>query len=304
MIQGQGLTSKTSGTLTAIMKSYVISGLTASQTKILQEAGVTFFPFDEARQSYLFENDLNRTLKLLGASAREEPNPPFNDVVELVLTFPTVEQKPHSSERQTSRRLYIKACGERIREQVEGARTLLKKYVAGLPDLQDQVLNLVRQDYFADNQSAKEQHEAEFTAEFERLQSVAHVIRVHAKGSLILVKTDTLLAKHPKTGRCHEIGEFLILINLNGKGKPVRWFNGTRRINGVRPSMNAPTVYADGTPTIDEIHETLNELLARLELSVVVELAIQFIEEIKSDSIGAHLDKWPYASNEQDSLRR
>ena len=64
----------------------------------------------------------------------------------------------------------------------------------------------------------------------------------------------------------------------------------------MRPAMNAPTVYADGTPIVDEIQESMLELIARLELSVVAELAIQFIETGGDEIPFTHLTKWPLAT--------
>jgi hypothetical protein len=63
----------------------------------------------------------------------------------------------------------------------------------------------------------------------------------------------------------------------------------------VHPGMNAPRVYPDGTACIDEIKETLLELIAQFEFATVAELAIQFVETIGEDELSKFIDKWPLA---------
>ena len=158
-------------------------------------------------------------------------------------------------------------------------------------------MSLLRLDSFAGKTVTSEQHRLQFAAEFDRLRDVRGVKNVTVAGNLVMLNTDILCAQHPQSGASHEIGKFLVVINLHGGKSPVRWLNGTRRVDGLRPAMNAPGVYSDGTPIFDEIQETMLELIARLELSIVAELAIQFIESVTSDLSGTHLAKWPLVQN-------
>jgi hypothetical protein len=199
----------------------------------------------------------------------------------------------HSQGRLKSRQQYIQACRSRLTALIEVARASLSKTMAPLTGLQDQLLSLLRLDSFAGKTMTSEEYRGQFAAEFDRLKDVRGVKNVTVARNLVMLNTDVLCAQHPQSGQKHEIGQFLIVINLHGGKAPVRWLNGTRRIDGVRQGMNSPCVYADGTPILDEIQETMLELIARLELSVVAELAIQFIETVNNDSPGSHLAKWP-----------
>jgi hypothetical protein len=206
----------------------------------------------------------------------------------------------HKEGRTRSRQLYVKACGKRIQELVEATRASLAKRLNQLSEIQKQALSLIRLDNFGgkalDAVESRRQFKADFEAEFEAIKAIDRVKSVSASQNLVMVKTDLLCAQNPQTGQTHEIGEFLIVIDLRGGRKTVRWFNSSRRINGVRAGMNAPTVYADGTPVINEIQETMIELVARLQLSIVVELAIQFVETINNDLPGARVVDWPVAA--------
>jgi hypothetical protein len=87
----------------------------------------------------------------------------------------------------------------------------------------------------------------------------------------------------------------MIVIRTDGLDDGVRWFNSTRRVRTVQPGMNAPRVYPDGTACIDEIKETLLELIAQFEFATVAELAIQFVESVGEDDMSKFIDKWPLA---------
>jgi len=203
----------------------------------------------------------------------------------------------HSQGRFKSRQQYIQACRSRLVVLIDAARASFRKTIAPLTGLQEQLLSLLRLDSFAGKTVTSEQHRLQFAAEFDRLRDVRGVKNVTVAGNLVMLNTDILCAQHPQSGASHEIGKFLVVINLHGGKSPVRWLNGTRRVDGLRPAMNAPGVYSDGTPIFDEIQETMLELIARLELSIVAELAIQFIESVTSDLSGTHLAKWPLVQN-------
>jgi hypothetical protein len=104
-----------------------------------------------------------------------------------------------------------------------------------------------------------------------------------------------LQATDPRTGVCYELGRFLVVIRTNGTNAGVSWFNQTRRVSTIQPNMNAPRVFADGSPCADEIRETLLELIAQFEFATVVELAIQFVETLVDDELSKYIDKWPRA---------
>jgi hypothetical protein len=74
------------------MKSYLIPRLTASQVHVLQEAGVAFYVFDQAKQSYIVEGqDLRLALDRLKATATESASN-FENIVELTLDYYAVDE--------------------------------------------------------------------------------------------------------------------------------------------------------------------------------------------------------------------
>jgi len=200
-----------------------------------------------------------------------------------------------SAGRSKSRQAYITACSQRVRELAGAYKDALRKRKKKLATMQQALLGLLRLDNFGGKVVPAADRQAEFSAEYQRLKDVSRVKEITVSSTLVMLKTEMLHAQHFDTGQLHEIGEFLIVIDLHGGKNPVRWFNSTRRVDGMRPGMHSPTVYADGSPMVDEIQETIIELIARLELSIVAELAIQFIETVNKDLPGATLVNWPLA---------
>jgi hypothetical protein len=204
--------------------------------------------------------------------------------------------------RTKSRQQYIKTCGARIKEMVKSADKTFKSKRKLIRPLQNTLLKLMRLEAFGDEfpvtAGTLQARVKQFAAEYQNLVQVPRIKDVTARNNLVYLRTEKLYARHPRSGSTHELGEFLIIIDLRGGSAPVRWFNTMRRVDGARERMNAPNVYANGTPMLDEIQETMLELIARMELSVVAELAIQFVETTTDDLPFTHLHKWPLAAQQ------
>ncbi len=283
------------------MKNYLIPMLTQKEVKLLRDAGLQFYVFDSDAQSYIIEGQyFTRALELLNATLVKEENSGFEGIVKAGITYRQADPSMDPAEvRRRSRNDYIRACSVRIDELRSNSRLALVAKRKSLLELQRQSFSILRLDAFAGKSASSEPICSQLAAEFDRLLVSPRLQWLLVEGGKVMVKTETLYAAHPKTGQNYEIGEFLIVIELNPHPMPVRCYNGSRRVDGIGPRMNAPNVYADGTPTSNEIHEAILQLIAQLEISVAIDLAIQFIETVGSDTVGAFLGNWARAAMSQ-----
>ena len=280
------------------MKSYIVPGLDSTDKDLLHNNGIVFFPWNT--EIIVDESQLAEALRLLGATATEAATE-YENMYMLTLTFnlpavtPAGEKRALDRSRRQSRINYIEACKARLQEFVTQAQTKANEGRNKLGPAQDSFASLARQMFVAGQRSDSERLKAEFAEQFDRLLAVPHVKAARVTTGAILVYTDTICATDPRTGLGHELGEFLIVIRTDGADDGVHWFNSTRRVRTIHPGMNAPRVYADGTCCVDEIKETLLELIAQFEFATVAELAIQFVETLSNDELSKHIDRWPLA---------
>jgi hypothetical protein len=286
-------------------KIYLFSGLAQAQKNELKQAGVEFAAWDTDNIS-MEEKFLQQTLQLLHANATEEATE-FQDVIRLTLRNVSREQSIASTGRvlspqqKQSRDNYISACSKRTADLLQAAKQALNKQRSEFPGKVERFVSAKRDFAFCRSALSEEALAEKFRAECERLSQVAKVMDVRLTSQAILVHTDTLYATARDTGARHEIGKFLILIDIDGRHGGIRWFNASRRVNALRPGMNAPNVYEDGTAYQDELTATFYELLARLQLAALTDLAIQFIEEVTNDDLATTISRWPLAAEGENT---
>lgn len=292
------------------MKSYLIKNLTDEQLGLLTNAGVQFYPWEDGG-IMIEETQLDLLLEALNATATKG-KASYQGVYKLKLTFKKSKKKKgeqrgdeeaeeelkekarkHEKERQESRRRYIKACESRTKEFLDGATKVAGEYRKKLSGLKSRFVRTKRDEVFEGKIDGNEAAAQHILAELERVRMVRGVQAVHIVPNRVLIATDILCATDSETGFRHEIGQFLITVYLDGSNDGVRWQNNSRRVNAVRENMQAPTVFSDGQGASSEIHATILELVARLELSTVAELAVQFIENPEDNEYGRHVNKWP-----------
>ena len=194
-----------------------------------------------------------------------------------------------------SRVRYIAACAARIQEFVLAAKERLLSKRAKLPEAEDRFAKLTRQAAFAPNTVTQEELREKFAREIALIKETPKVnrVRVTNPGGAILIYTDTLYATAIDSEEKHEIGKFLIRILPDASSDSIRFYNATRRIDGIRPAMNAPYVQADGTIISDEIKQTFLDLIARCDFAALADLAVQFIETVNDDPPGRFITRWP-----------
>jgi hypothetical protein len=283
-------------------KMYLIAGLGPVQRARLTGAGIECVDWD-ANTISVPEGALLEALSLLGARATETATE-FKDFFNLNLHFLSEEGRNVSQhvkrvltpEQEQSRTNYIAACSAQMAAELQAARSGLTASLQEIPEAGRRFVALKRKHLF-DQQSLSEAEIAEaFRSELDQLLELPKVKMVRAMPGVIHVHTKTILSTASDTGNVHEIGDFLIVIYTDGSMHGVRWFNGTRRIDGFRQRMNAPNVYADGTACAHELQLTFYELIARCEFAALTDLAIQFVEEVPQEELAVSIRNWPQVS--------
>lgn len=284
------------------MKSYIVPNLDNNDKQMLHDHGVVFYPWNDT-DIIIDPTQLENTLKLLSATAQEEATE-FEGFFKLVLTFvpnatvtAPVSRRAQQYDMATaaSRARYIELCSARLGGMAKQALDKITSRKHKLNAAQDLFVKNARHHFVGTNNLSDDALKERFADEYERLVAVDKVKAVRVTNGALLVFTDTLSATNPKDGKRHELGNFLIMIRTDGGEDGVRWFNSTRRIRTVQPGMNAPRVYPDGTACVDEVKETLLELIAQFEFATVTELAIQFVETVGEDELSKFIEKWPLA---------
>lgn len=135
--------------------------------------------------------------------------------------------------------------------------------------------------------------------EFDQLLAINKVEDVEVTKTRIIVKTDTIYCRDPRTGIKHEIGKFDIFIRTepDEDQEVIRWMNRTRTVNtGGQSTMHAPHVAAHGRACLGNVQDTIPMLINQREFASVIEVAIAFVESVNvNDSWGKHIDMWPKA---------
>jgi|GEM_PF-4473021 len=282
------------------MKSYLVPGLDDAQKQRLTDAGINFYAFDEANL-IVEEPQLATLLEALNATGTESTTE-FENMFKLKLRYRTAPAEPVPQPQgdpalAQARQQYIEICGERVKKALKEASDKVAAAKSEIRDSEQRFFDLTRLDAFGRVSGSEEEQRVAFAQEFERLLAVPRVLDVRVIQGAVLVYTDLLHATHPETGATHELGKFMLYISIDGKNDGVRWFNSTRRVDAVRANMNAPYVYESGRARVTEMRETFVELIGRLELSAVAELAMNFVETVENDEMGRMLDHWPVVSS-------
>lgn len=290
------------------MKSYLLKNLTDEQLGLLTNAGVQHYPWDSG--VIIEETQLDLALAVLNATGTKSKTE-YEGVYKLKLTFKKPskgkgeekagkkaekldeEELKREKERLESRRRYIKACESRTKGILNAAASTAESNRKKLTGAKHRFVTSKREEVFGGKLAGNDAAAQTVLTELERIRMVRGVQAVHVVPNRLLISTEILCATDPETGFRHEVGQFLITVYLDGSNDGVRWQNNSRRIDGVREDMNAPTVFSDGQAGAAEIHATIMELIARMELSTVAELAIQFIEYPENNEYGKYVSNWP-----------
>lgn len=283
------------------MTKLSFSGIGEADRNKLKSAGVKFQLLDKSSETIVIDNSsLKEMLDVLQFDAEQaRESAQFEGIIPMKLSARRRAQVPARTASggmpvdPAERVKYISVCGKRLERLTRDVEKVAVKLRKKLVKTSQRMVTVWRKEAFGAEENTESDRRARLLAEFESLKSAPRVESVSVIGSTILVKTDLLAATDERTGTTHEIGRFTILIDLEGKNGGVRWFNRDRRVDAFKKGMNAPNVFADGTAFFNDLTQPMLELTARLELTVVVDLAIQFVENGGTGELGAYINLWP-----------
>ncbi|MDZ4836188.1 MAG: hypothetical protein SGJ27_20615 [Candidatus Melainabacteria bacterium] len=277
------------------MKSFIIPNLEPSDRTALINQRVIFYPW--GKDVLVEEPQLQRALKVLDAKATSEPT----DIAEVfriswkrITHQVELDRASNRYSDQSPRGKYVQRCDARIAELIRQSKEKLDSVLPVLISSKATFTKSSRLFFIANTpEPSQDDLQKKFEDQFQQLISLDKVRTAFVDCSALLVYTHTLYADCPSSG-LRELGEFLIVITLDGTEDGVRWFNNTRLVNGAEPAMNAPHVFSDGTACFDGLQQTLQELIAQFEFVTVTELAIQFLEILPAGNpLCRFADRWP-----------
>ena len=234
----------------------------------------------------ILRNILERALPMLGMQPEEaraiikkmRDEATTNAITELVLA------QTNARSREIGKALSSK------REEIEKAQRNLSQLVSQGGKL-EQELTAVR--------ALEEDHPLVKSVkhEFELISQHEDVTDFLIQGSNLLIHTVQIDLKDPETDRVHDIGEFLISIDIgNGSKGSVKMINKTRRITQViREDLHHPHVFDDGRVCLGTLRETLPTLLGKHEYFAVVCNLIELLRSVnaREGSYLNYLRKFP-----------
>lgn len=294
------------------MKSYILRGVDASLRKRLTDSGVLFYELD-ANDVIVEPSQYSWALECLNATGSEKASAEYENMVVVTLKYgraaaedgkaaaaaQLAAQQAALSEqeklRAQARQGYIQACSARLKDAVEAATKDSAAKQQKLSPVAARLFTLARQAHVAANPPAAPGSFQRYQEEFSRIREVAKISGVRVSNGALLLFTDLVHATNPKTKERHELGKFIIIVRTDGQGEPIRWLNQTRRVDGIRPAMNAPYVLSSGAPLVSEVQETFLQLIAQLDFAIVAELAVQFLETVETNEPGKYISNWPSA---------
>lgn len=194
---------------------------------------------------------------------------------------------------------YAAACADRVKSIIDGTLDQIAEMRKEIEQLQMKLVSCLRARVVKQRQAAGKRvcDRDQLGREIKSLLKTAKVSSVVVKGGTVSVWTDELLCQCPKTRLKHEIGKFRIDINLDGRADGLRWYNLSRQLDATNQLQQAPRVLNSGRGCLSDFREAFPDLIAELKLSVLVQLAIEFIQEMDGDEpTSAFLKIWPEAS--------
>jgi hypothetical protein len=278
------------------MKSYLWPGADAVIQRRLRQEGVPFFLW---KDGIVFdqESDMQRALAVFCIGAIDLKSE-FENLQQLVLLFPSAlahEDAAHAKQIQMARTKarYVSVCISRASALREAARTTFWNSTEGLKPFRSQFVKAVRQNLLIELHKQGTALIDYLSAQHAELCAAGGVRFVQCSPDKVIVFTETVHCKSVNGDRI-ELGNFVLAIDFSCTNAGLRFTNLSRVVNGFEEGMHAPNVFAHGRPYLDEIEQVWLELIGRFEFSLVVDLALQFLQNSgKTAWLGEYADKWP-----------
>lgn len=115
----------------------------------------------------------------------------------------------------------------------------------------------------------------------------------HSSQSKLTVYTRHMTTRHRGNGDLHDLGFYRIVVPVT-KAADFRWFNLTRRNNGMSNGMNHPHVYAEGHACLGNAKDALEKVMEQGDLYGTMLLGVRFVTSCNvNDTAGRSLINWP-----------
>lgn len=213
--------------------------------------------------------------------------------------------KQLTEEQLAYKQNYISACADRVNSLIMDSLCEIESMRKAIEKLQLDLVSLLRSRAAQLKRAQRKKlcNRDDFAAEFDALLKVPKVTGICVEQRSVSIFTETLYCTCAGSQLKREIGSFRIRINLDGGGDCVRWFNDSRKIDACYQKQNAVRVLSSGRAFFSEIREAFPDLIADFNLSLVAQLAIEFIEQMDPDDPAAtYLNYWPEFQKNQGAI--
>ncbi len=204
--------------------------------------------------------------------------------------------------RHTTFESYARECQKRFEKALQSTQKKIKQAEENIQSLQQKLVEEIR---ILDGQKRKlQQMEASKTStlevykkEFEKLLQVPHIRGITIREGKISVFTDRIYISHG--GEVYDIGNFRIDVYTDGSEGGLRFYNLTHQ---GPEGYHHPHVDSSGKPCLGNIQETIATLIGSYQFSVVIMLALQYLESVNTDdSWGERISQWPTVAEGRDT---
>jgi len=115
----------------------------------------------------------------------------------------------------------------------------------------------------------------------------------HSSQSKLMIFTRHITTRHRGNGDLHDLVFYRIIVPVSKAGD-FRWFNLSRRENGISTAMNHPHVYAEGHACLGNAKEALEKVMQQGDLYGAMMLGVRFVASCNvNDTAGRSLINWP-----------
>lgn len=136
------------------------------------------------------------------------------------------------------------------------------------------------------------QDEKLLAAESESLRKTELVDTVSVEDGRLVVTTLPIVCTEPRSGDQYMLGNFRLRIDLYSGNITIENMTGSRDRAGC--PMNAPHVAGDGRPCWGSVDETIVQLVAKCQISTLVQVIIAFLQTVNiNDAWGECVVLWP-----------
>lgn len=128
-----------------------------------------------------------------------------------------------------------------------------------------------------------------------QLKNYKSVNAITADNEKLYIRTNKIFCRNPATGTLHELGRYIITVNLDGNYNypNLNYRNLDRQIN----RFQAPHVDHQGTPCLGNMQDAMTQAIGTGDITTIVTMALAFLEDVNpADDWGRNIVQWPEAN--------